>query len=205
MTRLLFAIMLLASPAAAQNLAETLMQPGLFADVPGDDLPCYAHDRTLTASEEAGHASEPVKDGKVCLTRTTSQGQDYLELSLANAGQSGVAARFPAETSNPVLLFFLENVVRNAAVQTGGSPYYIRNRIREALTAEEQQLDGDVAQSVLHPFDQDPNRARLGDFADLVITLRFDAADPAQLLLLSADTGDGANRYTETLSLLKEE
>ena len=36
---------------------------------------------------------------------------------------------------HPILLFFLENVVRSMATQTGGSPYYIRNRIRDSLVA----------------------------------------------------------------------
>ena len=42
---------------------------------------------------------------------------------------------FPAGVANPLLLYFLETTVRATAEATGGSPYYIRNRIREALVA----------------------------------------------------------------------
>ena len=47
---------------------------------------------------------------------------------------AGRHASRPA-SANPLLLYFLETTVRAMAEATGGSPYYIRNRIREALVA----------------------------------------------------------------------
>ena len=48
---------------------------------------------------------------------------------------SGRSRDFPAGGANPVLLYFLETTVRDLRRATGGSPYYIRNRMREALVA----------------------------------------------------------------------
>ena len=84
---------------------------------------------------------------------------------------------FPPGVANPVLLYFLETTVRAMAEATGGSPYYIRNRVREAFVAADLGPGGDpeAAHAVtLSPFAQDPNRAKMGLFADLVLRLRFD-------------------------------
>lgn len=205
MKRIFFALSLMASPVAAQNVAETLMQPGLLVEMPKENLPCYAHDRQAPPPDEATTAPENLQDEKVCLVRSADQGREHLALSLTDAGQVRIVAQFPMETSNPILLFFLENVVRNVATHTGGSPYYVRNRIREALIAGQQTQEAGVAQVVMRPFDSDPNRDRLGEFADIAVTLRYDTADPVRLLQLSADTGDGDSRYTETMTLLSEE
>ena len=43
-----------------------------------------------------------------------------------------------------------------------------------------------------------------GAFADLTLQLRFDPADPARILELSADTAAGEGGYHETLVLLPE-
>lgn len=205
MKRIFFALTFMASPVAAQNLAETLMQPGLLVQIPKENLPCYAHRRQAQPADEGMNAPDNVQDEKVCLVRSADQGREHLELSLTDAGQARVVAQFPLETSNPILLFFLENVVRVVATHTGGSPYYVRNRLREALIAGQQVPDGGAAQVIMHPFDNDPNRDRLGDFADIAVTLRYDPADPARLLQLSADTADGDSGYTETMTLLPEE
>lgn len=206
MKRLLFGIVLLASPAAAQNLAETLMQPGLLAEMADESLPCYAHSRSIPSADGDTDATEEIEDERLCLARSADQPDRYVELILTDAGQPRVIAQLPIETSNPFLLFFLENVVRNVATQTGGSPYYIRNRIRDALiSGQQEEREDKIAQAVLQPFIGDPNRARLGEFADMVLTLRYDPDDPLRLLQLSVDTGDGQNRYTETMTLLAED
>ena len=96
---------------------------------------------------------------------------------------------FPVGVANPILLYFLENTVRVMAEGTGGSPYYIRNRIREALVASDLgAADGKDREVVLTPFAADPNRPRMGEFGELRIRLRFDPDAPARILELSADT-----------------
>jgi hypothetical protein len=113
---------------------------------------------------------------------------------------------FPVGVANPLLLYFLETTVRVMAETTGGSPYYIRNRIREALVASDLgTADGEDRAVTLTPFAADPNRAKMGDFGDLAIRLRFDPEEPARILELSADTAAADGGYHEKMTLIGEE
>lgn len=201
-------------PALAGELTDLLMAPGLLADAPaGADgaILRYAHERRLPAPPAGGPEqaaggilpTRPVDHGRVALMRG---GDDTrLALSLSDDTRAGhVVAEFPRSGPNPVLLFFLENVVRSMATQTGGSPYYIRNRIRDSLVASGAGTPRDgMAEVVLQPFRQDANAARMGEFANLRLAIRYDLARPGQLVALDADTG-GAAGYHETLGLIAE-
>ena len=114
-------------------------------------------------------------------------------------------AAFPASGPNPVLLYFLETTARGMAAATGGSPFYIRNRIREALAAAPLGPADAPGEVVLRPFAADPNRARMGAFADLALRLRFDPDRPDRILELSADTPDAAGGYHQRLTLITED
>lgn len=202
MKALILSLLLAASPVAAGELTDLVMAPGLFAALPEGAALHYDHSRhAATPLADAGAVadglrSEDVAEGAV----TLAVAQGRLVLTRQAGGQALPGAEFPLSAPNPVLLFFLENVVRNVAVATGGSPFYIRNRLRATLA--EAEAEGTV---VLHPFATDPNAARLGDFATLALTLRFDPADPARLLELKADTAAGPQGYTERLLLTPEE
>lgn len=204
MRLLLTAFILLATPVYAGPAADALMQPGLWAERRPEDLPRYQHDRHLPhASPATTHdmtRPKEVAGGEVGLSIVADQQPAILSLT-----ESGTkVAEFPAASANPILLFFLENVMRSVANDTGGSPYYIRNRIRDALVAAQTDVTQGPVELVMHPFAQDPNRDRLGEYADLTITLRYDAEDPARILELLADTGDGPDGYTEKMTLIPE-
>ena len=209
---LALALMLAAGPAAAGPLSDLIMASGLLADAPAGEVLRYSHDRRLpaeTPDAELPRAGQdhvlpkPVVDGVAILTAVPGDGGTQLVLTLAEAGESRDVASFPAQGSNPMLLFFLENVVRNVAAQTGGSPYYIRNRLRDALVAADLgPVQDGRAVIVLHPFAADPNRARLGAFAELTLTLALDPAQPGRLLDLKADTGAAPGGYSEHMVLI---
>lgn len=204
-----------AGPAAAGPLSDLLMAPGLLADAPEGEVFRYVHNRRLpgqaAGSEPAGAAigiapPDTVVDGRAVLSIAPGTGGPVMVLTLGTGGDMKTVAEFPARGPNPMLLFFLENVVRNGVIQTGGSPYYIRNRIRDALVAADLGTDQDGRSVVvLHPFANDPNRARMGDFGALTLTLDYDSADPGRLVELLADTGSGTSGYSETLKLTPEE
>lgn len=87
---------------------------------------------------------------------------------------------------NPLLMVFLENALRSVAAATGGSPFYLRNRMREALAdglAEEQ------GQLVMRPFVDDANRARLGAFADMALRFELSPATPGMVVAMRAEAG----------------
>ncbi|MBV0892107.1 hypothetical protein KTN05_09610 [Paracoccus sp. Z118] len=203
------ALLLLLAPgvAPAGPLTDRIMAPGLLADMPQGEALRYRHDRSIPAQPEgavapgAGRGLPVPRAVEGAELRLTPDGAGTLILHSDEAGESRPISGFPAAGGNPVLLFFLENVVRHLAVSTGGSPFYLRNRMVEALAAADLPPHGEEA--VLAPFADDPNRDRLGGFADLRIALRLDPADPARLLELRAEAG--AADYLEQMTLVTED
>lgn len=205
MKSLILALMLAAGPLHAGELTDLIMAPGVLSDL--DRTLRYDHDRTLAGgAEPPGGTIAPraLSGGAVSLSRVEAPDGPKLALARVEDGKAMPTAEFSADGPNPLLLMFLENIVRNIATETGGSPYYIRNRIREALAAAPLTADGPQT-LVLHPFSDDPNLSRLGDFATLAIAIGVDPARPGRLVELKADTGAGAAGYTETLTLVPEE
>ena len=96
------------------------------------------------------------------------------------SGRFRTLAEFPASVGNPLILYFVETVVRDMAATAGGSPYYIRNRVKASLLdkvpveTESQSYEGKeiaVQKLTLTPFKSDPNRDRMAGFADLALTV----------------------------------
>ncbi len=206
MTRLLAALLLaFLTPARADPVVDSLFAEGIFADVPAGEELRYSHLRSGPDAPDF----RPVADGRLILAKPKS-GPPRLTLTLTSDGRSQSLPDFPVQGGNPVLLVFLESVSRSMATLTGGSPFYIRNRIKDALRdggvaepIEQPLLDGTIAAKALtlRPFQTDPNRDRMGEFADL--TLRFVVSDtaPGRILGLSADTPRSGGGYHESLSL----
>ncbi|MFA3916362.1 hypothetical protein [Ruegeria hyattellae] len=103
---------------------------------------------------------------------------------------------FPASVGNPMIMVFYESAVRDMAESAGGSPFYIRNRVKDALIqpAEvetgEAIIDGEAVttQTVrLRPFEGDPNRDRMRGFGDLVLSVTVSEGVPGWYLKLVAE------------------
>ena len=201
-------------PLAAGALSDLLMAPGTLPQgAPGTVLARYAQDRHLPppAAAPEGAPSRNLDGAVVTLTAMppTGDAPPAVELARSEGGSPPQPlARFPASGPNPVLLYFLEGTVRAMAEATGGSPYYIRNRMREALAqagaGEPAPAAGPGArEAVLTPFAADPNRDRMGAFAGLTLRL-LHAGDPPRLLRLSADTGSAPEGYHDEMRLVEE-
>jgi hypothetical protein len=200
---LLALALLLPQVAAAGALSDLLMAPGLVGQGPDGSL-AYGESRSVPASDAL--TVKAVADGEVRLEAV--DGADGRELRLVRV--EGTAATpvgsFPVGVANPLLLYFLETTVRVMAETTGGSPYYIRNRIREALVASDLgTAEGKARAVTLTPFAADANRSRMGAFGDLAIRLRFDPGAPGRILELSADTAAADGGYHERMTLFGEE
>lgn len=195
------ALLSLAAPAGAGSFTDLVMAPGVFADAPDGEVATY--ERTLQAPADLSQLTG--KSGRVALAARPGQRGRLLAMTRTQDGATLPIAEFPASGANPVLLYFLESTARNMGEATGGSPFYIRNRMREALDAAQAGDPGTVQTVTLQPFAHDPNRARMGIFADLTLTLRYDPADPGRPLELSADTAPGPNGYHDRLVLIAEE
>jgi hypothetical protein len=188
-------------PAAAGALSELLMAPALFEAAPVGSAVVYDEDRGVP--DVAGMTVEDVADGRVRL-EVVAPGE--MRLVRQEGGEAVPLGTFPSGAANPLLLYFLETTVRVMAEATGGSPYYIRNRIREALVASDLgSVQGEAREAVLAPFTHDANRDRMGAFGSLVIRLRFDPEAPSRILELSTDTAAGDGGYHERMLLVPEE
>ncbi len=210
MTKLIFAALAaicLAQPAAADPVAEALFSENIFESLPAGHEIAYTHVRSGTAAPDF----QPVTDGRITLeTGEAEDGARSLSMTIETGGNKREILDFPASGGNPVLMVFLESTVRSMAAMSGGSPFYIRNRIKDALRegGEMVSVQPDFAgQSVaareltLRPFLKDPNRDRMGEFADM--TLRFVVSEtvPGHFLTLTADTPTAGSGYHETITM----
>ncbi len=179
---LAFVLALAMAPAVhAGEFADAIFRPGAFAAA---DPVRFDRDHTDMAG-----------------TLVVTPEGEALKLVLETEEGARPISSFPAKGGNPVLLYFLENTTRAMAEATGGSPFYIRNRLREALVAAPDAPDGEVT---LTPFSDDENRARMGDFADLRLRFVVDPDNPAHLVELAADTGPEPEGYHDRLTLIEE-
>ncbi|MEP1611342.1 MAG: hypothetical protein ABJL72_05405 [Roseobacter sp.] len=107
---------------------------------------------------------------------------------------------FPASVGNPMIMYFYETVVRDMAEAAGGSPYYIRNRVKEALVDASDVEQGEAfldGKSVpthtirMYPFKADPNAHRMQGFGDLELRVTMSDAVPGWYMSLVAEAAEG--------------
>lgn len=109
----------------------------------------------------------------------------------------------PTVGGNPLVMVFLESTARAMAGIAGGSPFYIRNRIKGALMTEGTQKDVTVlvggketavTQVTVQPFANDPNTNRMGQFSQLEMSFTYSQDVPGGIQELRtyvpAATGD---------------
>lgn len=186
----------LAAPLQAGEVQDRLFVTGVLASVPAGHRLVFSHSRG------GGFDSArlpPIEDGEmvVTLTRTAADaGGREVSVTASDAAGGRPLLTMPVSAGHPLLLIFLESTVRNIAKLTGGSPFYIHNRIRDALAAADRMepLEVMVAASreagerlVLRPFAGDPNLSELGDFARLEIRVTLSDAVPGGIARLEAN------------------
>ncbi|KRW95805.1 hypothetical protein O4J55_04890 [Paracoccus sp. PXZ] len=141
-----------------------------------------------TGPEVEGFA--PMSEGTVSLAAADpADGQPALELTEETARSKRRIGPFPVSGGDPALIFFLETTARDMAALTGGSPFYIRNRLKDALFRDgEVRREGTATVAVFAPFREDQNRERMFGFDTL--ELRFTLGDPKRpIRRMLAETG----------------
>ena len=171
--RFLAAALVLAGHAAFANEAGDLV----FADR-GPWQPETNH--YVWRLDVAGPVQEgfmPITDGRIEVVAATDGDKPAVQLHETGGALDRKIGPFPVDGNDPALIFFLETTSREMAKLTGGSPFYIQNRMKDALFrgGEVQQTDkGRVA--VFRPFADDSNKAKMAGFDTLEIT--FTIEDP---------------------------
>lgn len=134
----------------------------------------------MTVEGPAAEGFRPVADGQVALAEIIdpSDNQPVLQLTQTTEARDRRIGPFPISGGDPVLTFFLEQTARDMAALTGGSPHYIRNRMKDALfRGGDLARRNDALTATFTPFADDPNADRMQGFRDLILT--FVMADPA--------------------------
>lgn len=188
--------------ADAGPLTDAVMMPGVFARAEPGVLLRYVQDRAMPQGASEAARSGPLSEAKVWLEASPGEHGPVISLVREADGVVRPIAAFPGGGANPVLLYFLEGVVHVMAEATGGSPFYIRNRLRDALgSAPAGTLSDGIVTATIEPFAADPNRERMGAFAGLRLMLTYPDGQPARLLSLSADTQEAGRGYHDHMRL----
>lgn len=190
-----------AAGAATLNGTETydlLFRSGTLDDLARRTELVYRREVTNTLNPEAGTRAS----GDIALS-ILDGGKPMAQLEFRQNGKHRGLGRFPASVGNPMIMVFYENVVRDMAEAAGGSPYYIRNRVKDALVQSAEMdtgtavVDGETIETQtvrLYPFAGDPNRDRMQGFGNLELTVVMSEDVPGWYLSLTAEAlgEDGA-------------
>jgi hypothetical protein len=207
-TGIFLSLMLASAPVVAGTAHEgydLIFRTGtLAAFAPGDAL----HYQSETVNE----ATPPETQGAQAYELRIEEGGTAQLMHVLDAGQQPVAG-FDASVGNPMAMFFLERLVRDLSQATGGSTFYIRNRIKESLLAPVGIAPVEVSwageshaaqEVVLAPFVGDENAARLGPFSELRVVFDVSEAVPGWYHSMRAETPErdtGGRYFTSTLTL----
>lgn len=139
---------------------------------------------------------------------------DNVALILHRGPQMRFIGTFPASVGNPLIMYFLESALADIAKQSGGSPFYMRNRVKEALLKEAEivpvslrfgKRDIAASQVTIRPFAGDKARAQMGRFAELALAVTVSQDIPGWYYSLQATVPEGAGEadigYTAAITL----
>jgi len=172
---------MVAGPTFADTVADFIFDETILADLKSGSTLVYTHD--LFAPDQAPHP--PFEDGAInVLYEQSATGSGEVVISFDRGRAMRSTSPMPTVGGNPLVMVFLESSTRAMAGIAGGSPFYIRNRIKNALmsggteTTVEVEIGGEVyevRQITLTPFANDQNQARMGSFSQL--EMRFTYGD----------------------------
>ena len=194
---LALALMIVAGPGRATSVDgkatyDLLFRDGALDDVDRDSVLVY--DRDVTNRLRPDTAMRDT--GEIALRIGQAPDMEMAELEFRQDGRHRAMGSFPASVGNPMIMVFYESVVRDMAESAGGSQFYIRNRVKEALVEPAEVEAGtarvggkEVATRTirLHPFEGDPNAERMMGFGDLELSVIMSDTVPGWYLSLVAE------------------
>jgi hypothetical protein len=195
--------MVIASPLEGEKTYDMLFRNGTLDDVNRGAELVYARTVTNTLKPEA----EARDTGDVALS--FQEGEATLAiLEFRQNGKYRKLGAFPASVGNPMIMYFYETVVRDMAEAAGGSPFYIRNRVKDSLIRTSDIVEGEavvdgrtVATRTIriYPFAEDPNRDRMKGFGDLELRVTMSEDVPGWYMSLVAEASGGSVYRSELL------
>jgi hypothetical protein len=190
-----FAGTAVAAPLAGDKTYDMLFRNGTLDAVSRDAELVYARTVTNALKPEAADRDT----GEVALSFREGEATMAL-LEFRQDGKYRRLGSFPASVGNPMIMYFYETVVRDMAEVSGGSPFYIRNRVKDALIQPSDIVEGEMmldGRSVpvrtirIYPFLDDPNRDRMMGFGDLELRVTMSDDVPGWYMSLVAEASGG--------------
>ncbi|WP_306116063.1 MULTISPECIES: hypothetical protein [unclassified Roseovarius] len=187
----------LASEIDGEATYDLLFRDGTLDQVDRDTALVYQRNVTNTLKPDAAERDT----GQIALSFRESQ-QEMAQLEFRQDEKHRALGVFPASVGNPMIMYFYETVVRDMAEAAGGSPYYIRNRVKEALVQPsdieegETVLDGKTVPTRtirLYPFKGDPNQDRMKGFGTLELAVTMSDAVPGWYISLVAEAAEAGS------------
>ncbi len=206
-------------PAGAAETYQLLFREGALAGLGDGEALSYVARRSGRSAPEPAQAATgdtPNPPAELQLDLTVAPENEVI-LTAVQGETRQRAGTFPASVGNPLIMYFLESVLRDMSNQAGGSPFYIRNRIKDALLRDAEirplsvPIGGhDVAaqEITLHPFADDAARDRMSGFADLALVAVVSEDVPGWYYSLTASApaapGEVGPGYSNAIALLPE-
>ncbi|WP_299919250.1 hypothetical protein [uncultured Roseobacter sp.] len=143
-----------------------------------------------TATRDTGDIALSFREGEAALAL----------LEFRQDGKHRALGSFPASVGNPMIMYFYETVVRDMAESAGGSPFYIRNRVKDALVQASDIVQGEAVvegktvttQTIrMYPFAGDPNHDKMQGFGDLELRVTMSEEVPGWYMSLVAEASAG--------------
>ncbi len=185
-----------AAPLDGEKTYGLLFRNGTLDQIDRDAQLLYRRDVSSSLKPEAAERDT----GDIALSFREGESTMAL-LEFRQDGRHRPLGQFPASVGNPIIMFFYESVVRDMAEAAGGSPFYIRNRVKDALVSPadiaegEAVVDGRTVSTrtiSLHPFRNDPNKDRMQGFGDLEFRVTMSEAVPGWYVNLVAESSGGS-------------
>lgn len=210
-----FAALLLAgAPAyAGPPTMDLVFKASHFARIA--DGRTVTYDFVRTANGGANDKLEPSFEDKVSILVGPEGNANSVRIDLFTGARAQKLDNM-SKTGNPVIVALLEQDVREMNRTLGGSPFYFRNRLRQALaedtTAQPTKFEfggktHDGWKVTLKPFaDDQQNAYRLKEYAQRSYELTFSDDVPGGLYALKTVTpkAGGGNLLVEELTLRGE-
>lgn len=182
----------LADDAKSYNL---LFREGTLEEIKRDEALIYK--RTVQNSLTPDTAARDTGDIALSLNDPNNK---LARLEFRSDNKKRGLGVFPVSVGNPMIMYFYETVIRDMAESAGGSPHYIRNRVKEALVRPSDTEVGEAmyqgqmvkTQTIrMRPFEEDPNTERMKGFGALELKVVMSDEVPGWYLMLTADAGVG--------------
>ncbi len=180
----------------AETLFEYVFQTGKMANMPAGEVYEYQQTR-IDPSQNIENEARNIK--------LTTFDED-LTLTLHEGSKTRKLGSYSKAVGNPLHMYFLEEIINDMQADTGGSPFYIRNRLKEALTTTEAKPEDCPNQAigtclVFQPFAEDEVRDKMQNFADLQITFQIDESNPLWIIGAQALDPEHPEDYEFSLEL----